>query len=564
VIISTANITTIEGCQNLLKAAIELGPVGGIFNFAAVLQDGIFTNQTEEMFARSLAPKATATRLLHEASIELCKNLKHFVVFSSISCGRGSAGQTNYGMANSIMEEIVVMRHQMGLPGKAIQWGEFLCQIVAKNMINKFQKFITGPIADVGMLSDAASGDNFSVSLQSLPSVLESLDTLLLHPDPIVASTVIPDKEVSSNEKLGLVDMLMKLLNIEDKKTISMNSTFSQLGIDSLAGVEMQQLIEREYGVTLSAKEIRTLSLAELEMRVSAGGEVVKEEASGKDRSVVQVFFDYYGVEDLLFSITSTEMFVKLNEVESSDNRKVLFIPGIGGVTYKKLEKIAASIDLPMYVIQYFLIDHSPEFDDLCEKMAPLIVDFFKGSPDFTLVCYSFGTLIGLKIAKVLEENGLSGKVVEIDGSPQVIYRYYLRIFPDRSDKKIHDMLLGAMKRYFRVGKDNEKDSSNSMVQLLKLTFPQYDGNDYRSYMNALINRFKMQFNINEIEFDVLERTKITLIRASENGLTGIHKDFGLTKYSKEPVGIETIEGDHNSIMDKIELINLIKAVVVG
>lgn len=48
---------------------------------------------------------------------------RYFVVFSSVFCGRGHAGQTNYGMANSIMERICEKRKQEGYPGLAIQWG---------------------------------------------------------------------------------------------------------------------------------------------------------------------------------------------------------------------------------------------------------------------------------------------------------------------------------------------------------------------------------------------------------------------------------------------------------
>lgn len=48
---------------------------------------------------------------------------RDFVVFSSVSCGRGNAGQTNYGMANSVMERICEQRKRDGLPGVAIQWG---------------------------------------------------------------------------------------------------------------------------------------------------------------------------------------------------------------------------------------------------------------------------------------------------------------------------------------------------------------------------------------------------------------------------------------------------------
>jgi len=53
------------------------------------------------------------------ATRELCSNtLEWFVVFSSVSCGRGNAGQANYGYANSAMERICERRRSDGLPGQ--------------------------------------------------------------------------------------------------------------------------------------------------------------------------------------------------------------------------------------------------------------------------------------------------------------------------------------------------------------------------------------------------------------------------------------------------------------
>lgn len=48
---------------------------------------------------------------------------RDFVVFSSVSCGRGNAGQTNYGLSNSVMERICEWRKKLGLPALAVQWG---------------------------------------------------------------------------------------------------------------------------------------------------------------------------------------------------------------------------------------------------------------------------------------------------------------------------------------------------------------------------------------------------------------------------------------------------------
>jgi len=88
-----------------------------------VLRDKLLENQTEADFTASAGPKALATHHLDVLSRQMCPHLRHFVVFSSVSCGRGNAGQTNYGMNNSIMERICEARVRDGLPGLAVQWG---------------------------------------------------------------------------------------------------------------------------------------------------------------------------------------------------------------------------------------------------------------------------------------------------------------------------------------------------------------------------------------------------------------------------------------------------------
>lgn len=62
-----------------------------------------------------------------------CPELDYFVVFSSVSCGRGNAGQSNYGFANSTMERICEQRRHDGFPGN----GAALKNLVKKNE-NKF------------------------------------------------------------------------------------------------------------------------------------------------------------------------------------------------------------------------------------------------------------------------------------------------------------------------------------------------------------------------------------------------------------------------------------------
>lgn len=54
----------------------------------------------------------------HRVTRAACPELDFFVVFSSVSCGRGNAGQANYGFANSTMERVCEKRRRDGLPGE--------------------------------------------------------------------------------------------------------------------------------------------------------------------------------------------------------------------------------------------------------------------------------------------------------------------------------------------------------------------------------------------------------------------------------------------------------------
>lgn len=122
VMIDTNDACKMDGAKKMLENAKCAGPVGGIFNLAAVLRDDLIENLNENDYAAVCAPKVDGTKNLDKVSREMCPDLDYFVCFSSVSCGRGNIGQSNYGLANSAMERICELRQLSGLPGLAIQW----------------------------------------------------------------------------------------------------------------------------------------------------------------------------------------------------------------------------------------------------------------------------------------------------------------------------------------------------------------------------------------------------------------------------------------------------------
>ena len=117
--VTTLNVRNFKETKMLVEEAGKMGPVGGVFHLAMVLRDALMENQTPEQFQQVAEPKVAGTIHLDRATRVHCADtLDWFVVFSSVSCGRGNAGQANYGFANSSMERVCENRRKDSLPGE--------------------------------------------------------------------------------------------------------------------------------------------------------------------------------------------------------------------------------------------------------------------------------------------------------------------------------------------------------------------------------------------------------------------------------------------------------------
>lgn len=59
---------------------------------------------------------------------------------------------------------------------------------------------------------------------------------------------------------------------IRDLATVNLDSTLADLGLDSLMGVEVRQMLEREHDLVLSMRDIRQLTLQKLQELSSKAG----------------------------------------------------------------------------------------------------------------------------------------------------------------------------------------------------------------------------------------------------------------------------------------------------
>lgn len=409
--ISTEDVSTEIGARNLIQQARGLGPVGGIFNMAVVLRDGLVQNLIEEDFRICCQPKVTATLHLDKVSRETLKDLDYFVTFSSLSCGRGNAGQSNYAFANSVMERICEARRESGLPGLAIQWGV---------------------IGDAGVAMEIF-GDNDVEIAGTLPqrmiSCLATMDIFLGQNNHTVSSFVLADNKKSKNNesRVKLIDTIANILGLKDKNNWPSNTTLSELGMDSLMAAEIKHTLERNFDIFLNSAEIRGLTfnkLTEYESNLKSTEDVTSK-TSNQDKQ-----------HSAMKTIVPKETIVKMSDEDTKIDSKIpLFIihPIEGQIDM--LVGIARQINATVYGLQCTV--NAPL--DSIQKLAKFYLDHIRSvqpSGPYTIVGYSFGAGVAFEIGIQLENIRQKVKLWLIDGSPLYVSVHLVRERAIRSIKK--------------------------------------------------------------------------------------------------------------------------------
>lgn len=399
VVIDTNDVTTLKGAQNLLRASNKLGLVGAIFNLAAVLRDNTIENQTEDDYKAVCVPKVDGTRYLDMASRELCPELDYFICFSSVSCGRGNIGQSNYGLANSTMERICENRQTAGLPGTSIQWGA---------------------IGDTGLVIENL-GDNDTVIGGTLPqrmtSCLQTIDLFMQQPNAVLASMVIAEKrKAETGGGVSLVMCVANILGLKDIKNVPNQSTLADLGMDSLMGAEIKQTLERNYDVVLSAQEIRLLSFGKLKELESGEGAAATSSASDSP------------VGDGTQVVFSSELMPKKCLVElpskSSDKKKqpIFFIHAIEGAV-SALKPLAEKLNRPVWGLQCVAEAPLDSLESLAKYYVSMIKQVQPKGP-YVIAGYSFGGSVAFEMVHQLEMKKDRAALIMLDGSPQYVSWY--------------------------------------------------------------------------------------------------------------------------------------------
>ncbi|CAG9832335.1 unnamed protein product [Diabrotica balteata] len=549
--ISQDDVCTEEGCRNLLQTANLLGDVHAIFNLGVVLADSVFENQTIESFKTSLGPKAVATQYLDRLSREMCPKLEDFVVFSSVSCGRGNAGQTNYGMANSIMERICELRKKEGYPALAIQWGAIGdVGLVAELQANHMQLEIGGTLQ------------------QKISNCLNVLNTLLRQKEAtVVSSMVVAEKLSGIGSSDNIVDVVTNILGLTDSKVVSHHATLPELGMDSVTGVEIKQTLEREFEVFLSPKDLKTMTLHKLK-EIQQTNTVTSEADKFSDFNAI--LFNNLTEEDEK-NIKYIELVLPTKSEENGKSDTVLLFPGIDGFA-KTFNTLASQLTAPAISYQYWDCVDYANVQVLAESLLPKVEDRINKNKKFKIIAYSFGSAIALEVVHLLENKGYIGDVIIIDGGPTFTSKI-TQPFKALSEGEYQtslmcylltssvtsDIILKQQENIFKCSTWNEK--LDFCLDILKQNnFSEESIAFNRFLVNGIYN--KTQLAMNYVQSFTKVKSKITLIVPEETIIPDIEPDRGVPSIAVNEVDIITAKGNHVSVLEGEEIGNIVNSIL--
>ena len=258
--------------EDLIGLLLEEPGITGIFHAAANYRAQSATEIHDEDLG-VFAAKAEAAWRLHRATLE--RPLRHFVMIASLAGLHGNANQAVYVAANAALHEIARIRRASGLPGVAIDFPAMLGvgRLSEPQHVDELDFNVDRGFEAVSYSRIEPWLERILAQADDLPPVV-SLDrpswpgylrlnrqrTLFEHLAVRSALEQAPrsgggpgvDADTAAAEVRGKVAFLLGA----DAGDIGLDMPLTDLGVDSLAALELVSWVRSEYGIEVSQTRV--------------------------------------------------------------------------------------------------------------------------------------------------------------------------------------------------------------------------------------------------------------------------------------------------------------------
>ncbi|AGM07229.1 type I polyketide synthase [Amycolatopsis keratiniphila] len=248
-------------------------PLTAVVHTAGMLDDGLFTDMTPERLDTVLRSKVDAAVNLHDLTRD--RDLRAFVLYSSVVGVAGAAGQSTYAAGNAFLDALAHHRRRLGLPAVSIAWGYWReeTSLTARLDATDWARVARQGFAPMAT-AQALRGFDASLDLDQPAVVITALRELdketpalladlprrnprgATRPDP--ADDHVDLSAKPAGERLDAITALVRthaaaILGHSGPDDVRSDQPFQQAGFDSLASVELRTRLSNALGVRLAA-----------------------------------------------------------------------------------------------------------------------------------------------------------------------------------------------------------------------------------------------------------------------------------------------------------------------
>ncbi|OBF62394.1 polyketide synthase [Mycobacterium sp. 852002-51971_SCH5477799-a] len=286
--VECGDITEFDTAPRLVSAATVTGlPLCGVLHAAAVFENAMLANMTDELISRNWAPKVHGAWNLHQATSAL--PLDWFCLFSSAVGLVGSPGQGAYAAANGWLDAFARWRRTQGLPATTIGWALWA-------EVGRAAEVRAEPGAETtpGRDGEGTAIAHWRDTAFTADEGAYAFEALLRHDRPYSGYATLTgtpwfaayaqrsrfaelfrSDDQSASDAGELLDELYRLpseewpvrlrrmiseaVSLILRRTIDPDHPLSEYGLDSMGNLELRTRIEAETGIRVTTNDITTI-----------------------------------------------------------------------------------------------------------------------------------------------------------------------------------------------------------------------------------------------------------------------------------------------------------------